>query len=406
MMQFKNKYIVPILLLALCFTACMEEPIEVEPQESFMKVFNHERYATGAYALGVTPLLDSGYFFVNRRPIANSKFGWGGNIMRTNSLGQILWEANIPDTYENVLEQPLELSDGRTFVVGMHTTSLATVFLMADPASGQTTEAATFAEFIYPLAATVTADNHFLLQYYNHRNYTTGLAKIDSNFEIVWGQEYRLSEDVITQNPIVSGHLNWGKRLPFFVEETADGNIVLNGLYNFSFALLFIDGTNGQRINEILGGQRYDAGIMDAEVLEGGHMAATVFEIGKQSIVPSAIINDIGQASDLVAMPYLGLDFRSESEVEALEVDGQKVFVFAFTNYTGGITVLVVDQETQEILVEKQFGEGQAYELADMAATADNGIIMLARTTMASKFQTTALIKVSERELTKEKEEE
>ena len=233
-----------IILAAGLLTVCVScyEKEDYMPEESFIKIFNDQRFESSFIPMDLVQAGEDGYF------ILSASGAWNTYILRVDAEGNFMWDFFLDDSYVNPVKG-LYYQDGIFYFFCMDYISLSTYRMKADDISQHAEVDHTYGDIIYPLH-TSRVDNGYLVLSYNREDYSTRLSRLNDQFNVVWHKDYEVEQDV--EEPII-GHLaRIGTRQPFFTGQ-AGNRYFFNGFYNFSMSLLFVAASDGSQTGVING---------------------------------------------------------------------------------------------------------------------------------------------------------
>ncbi|MEH0156707.1 hypothetical protein V6R21_21435 [Limibacter armeniacum] len=391
-----------LLLLVISFSNCTEEQEVPLPEDRFLKVFQRAT-DTPVFPIAHAQTADNGYLILARvsprstssSPDETISSFYGGYLLKTNASGEMEWEKFLPQQYVNPVGKILINGSDANFIC-MDAASLGTYILSVDLLSGDLTTNQYFSDYQYPLATTLTTDGGIVLQHYNRTNRSTRIVKMNANGQEVWSEDMSVEEDV--EDALFSQLVGNTDILPFFVEE-ANGMYLVNGFYNFSFSLMFVNAADGVRKGSVIG-NRLSSGIRSAIEVSGDEFAIAVFDPLETNISPSINIATV-QDNSIASLETSRLPEISNSQVAICKttLQGKDVICYAVTTNSQQVKLLIFDPESQTLLGEQYYGEGYDFNVQDIATTEDGGISILASTYAMGRFNSPVLIKMSKEDL-------
>jgi len=362
---------------------------EFAPAESFIRIYNNPSFETTYIPLDIVEAGSNGYFIVS----AYDK--WNTYILRVDSVGNFMWEYTLDENYVNPIEGAV-YKDGAFYFFCMDDLTLTTYLMKADDVSKTASVDRTYSDIIYPLHAS-SVDNGFLLESYNRETYSTRLTKLNDSFDESWHEEYEVEQDV---EEAIIGHLTRiGKRLPFFTGQ-AGNRYFLNGYYNYSLSLLWVNASGGT-LTGVINGFRDESVMSSALNLDGNTFALSRYSYGDNIIIPNIEINtsSIGISTELEGNihPEITPDAFIHSDV--LDLNGKKITMYATTTKAGEILLYAYDAATGVLAGTYHVGNINPYEAIRFLKTTDGGLAILGNTFVNGRFSRIALIKLSASQL-------
>ena len=377
----------------LALAGCSDS--EVAPSDNFVKIYNNELFDISYNPLDVKQTADGSYIILST---ANETDTY---LLRVNESGEFISDTIISTPYTNPLSA-LFLVNGEYHFFSMDNVTLSTYLLKVNISdSTQVPELVqSFPEIIYPLHASQVADGGFLIQSYNRDARRTTLTKLNASFNQSWQAGYDVLEDV--EASIISKFAGTGERsLPYFTGGSDDGSIYfLNGFYNFSFSLLFVNGSNGDLLGT-LNGLREETGVSAAVHLTGDQFALSRFSFEENYILPTGTINiqanefsgEAGGNEFPEMLPY------ARVIVKKLQVNGNEVIIYGTETKSKQIAIYVYDAIDGSLINTKYFGNTNPYEFGNFSLTDDGGLAIVGRTFVAGRFPRVVFFKMSQEEV-------
>ena len=377
-----------VFVILSTFLSCESEE-EYVPESSFTKIYNDELFESSYIPMDIVQAGENGYF------ILSAYDAWNTYILRVDEYGEFMWDYKLEGNFVNPIKGLFFLEDQFYFFC-MDDLSLATYLMAASDQSKSAEIVRSYDDIIYPFHSSATNDG-FLLESYNRNSYSTRLSKLNADFGIVWEEEYEVNQDV--EESIISHLTRIGDRLPFFTGQ-AGNTYFLNGYYNYSMSLLFVNASDGKQTG-VINGFRAKSAISSAQYINGNSFALSRFDFGDNIIIPRVDINtsDIIISSDLDGneQPEMTPDAFVHSEI--INVNGQDITLYATSTKAGQILLYAFDTITGKLVGTHHLGRLNPYEAIDFVPTTDGGLAVLGNTFVDGRFSRITLIKLSEKEL-------
>lgn len=376
------------LVISTAFMSCGNEEDYV-PESSFIKIYNDQFFESSYIPMDIIEAGDKGYF------ILSAYNAWNTYILRVDEEGEFMWDYKLEENYVNPIKG-LYFMDSAFYFFCMDDLSLATYLMKSTDQSKSAEVDKTFGSIIYPLHSSAT-DDGFLLESYNRNSYSTRLSKLNSDFGFVWEEEYEVEQDV--EESIISHLTRIGDRLPIFTGQ-AGSKYFLNGYYNYSMSLLFVNASDGKQTG-VINGFRNKSAISSAQYINGNSFALSRFDFGDNIIIPRVDINtsDIIISSDLEGNEHPEMTPDAFVHSEIINVNGQDITLYATSTKAGQILLYAYDAISGKLVGTHHLGRLNPYEAIDFVTTSDGGLAVLGNTFVNGRFSRITLIKLSEKEL-------
>ncbi len=377
-----------LIIVSLYLFSCGNEE-EYVPENSFIKIYNDEYFNSSYEPMDIVQAGENGYF------ILSAYDSWSTYILRIDAEGAFMWDYQLEETYVNPI-QGLYYQDSAFYFFCMDNLSLGTYLMKASDRSQAAEVERNLGSIIYPLASS-KVDDGYLLESYNRESYSTRLTKLNGDFGEVWHEEYSVEQDV--EEFIISHLTRIGNRLPFFTGQ-AGNRYFLNGYYNYSMSLLFVNAANGSQTG-VINGFRDKSSISSTKYIDGNSFALSRFDHGENFIIPKIDINtsDTGISSDLSGNEHPEMTPNAFVYSEIINVNGKDVTMFATSTKGGQILLYAYDPINGTLIGTHHLGRLNPYQAIDFESTSDGGLAILGNTYVNGRFSRIALIKLSEKQL-------
>jgi len=381
------KSIITFLTIPILFSCGNEE--DFVPDASFIKIYNDESFESSYIPMDIVQAGEHGYF------ILSAYNSWNTYILRVDEEGEFMWDYKLEENYVNPI-RGLYYQDSAFYFFCMDDLSLAAVLMKSTDQSKSAAVERTYGNTIYPLHSSAVSDG-FLLESYNRESYSTRLTKLDANFGEQWNEEYSVEQDV--EESIISHLTRIGDRLPFFSGE-AGNKYFLNGYYNYSLSMLFVNTGDGTQTG-VINGFRNKSAISSAKYLDGNSFALSRFDFGDNFIIPKIDINTSGTgiSSDLEGNIHPEMVANAFVYNEIIDVNGKEITMYATSTKGGQILLYAYDAINGTLVGTHHLGRINPYEAIDFVVTTDGGLTVLGNTHVNGRFSRITLIKLSEQEL-------
>ena len=377
-----------LLVFGLIFSGCKDK---YKPEESFIKVYNDNNGNKSFFPLSIQRTSDEGYL------ILSAYNGWNIHLLKTDKVGDLLWEFDVPSKYVNAVPNMIE-RNGSLYFVCMDAVGLFTYIMEVDENGKQAKEVQEFPQILYP---TYVFDNEsaVYIQNYERTLYKTGVYELNSGMDqILKSGSVEIFTDV--EDKIVD-HLNYtGKRFPFFISVTPEKNyIVMSGFNNYSFSTVFMDANLG--FAGVYNGAAYDGGLNAILPLGGNKFSLARFSFSNLYYNPDATLipTTIDIAESIPAQGKAELDPQSPVLIRKISINSRDYVVYLATTKGNQILLNFYEKGSSELKGSKYLGQSVPLIGCDLSKTPDGGLMILARVTVMGSFYRIATIKLNEEEL-------
>lgn len=377
-----------LLAFWLVFLSCKKE---FEPEESFIKVYNDNNGNRNYFPLSIQRTNDNGYLTLS------AYNGWKIHLLKTDAVGDMLWEFDLPSKYVNAVPNLIE-RNGNLYFVCMDAVGLFTYVMQVDENGKNAVEFQQFTDLKYPLYAADAGDAVYI-QNYIRSSFRTGIYKISSTLDQIENSgNVQIFTDV--EDKIVD-HLSYtGKRFPFFVSVTPEKDyVVLSGFNNYSFSTVFMDANLD--FSGVYNGAAFDGGMNAILPLGANKYSLARFSFANQYFNPNAALSPttIDIAESIPATGKVEIDASSPILIKNISINSSDYSVYLSTTKSNQLLLSLYEKGTSVLKGSKYLGESVPLKAADFHQTQDGGLIILTRVTLMGSFNRIATIKVKKEEL-------
>lgn len=388
-MLHKIKFkLILFLAVGILFSACKEK---FKPEESFIKVYDDKDGNRDYFPLSMQSTNDGGYL------ILSAFNGWNIHLLKTDKLGNLVWEFDLPAKYVNAIPNLIQ-RNGSFYFVCMDAVGLFTYVMQIDENGKQAFEVQQFQEIQYP---TYVFDNGsaVYIQNYKRTSFQTGIFELNSEMsQIQQAGSVQIFTDV--EDKIVD-HLNYtGKRFPFFVSVTPEKDyIVLSGFNNYSFSTVFLDAN--LNFAGVYNGAAFDGGLNAILPLGGNRFSIARFSFSNLFVNPTIALdpNTIDIAESIPAQGIAELDAQKPILIKNIFVNGSTYIVYLASTKSNQFVLRFYQKGSSELKASKYIGQSVPLTACDFSKTKDEGLLILARTPVLGSFNRIAAIKLSKTDL-------
>ncbi|MEA2041255.1 MAG: hypothetical protein U9N85_01715 [Bacteroidota bacterium] len=369
---------------------------DVEPNFEFTKVISNLDFDSDFYAHDIKQTSDGGFIILASVYNNDNTYIWTTpHIIKIDSMGNMVGERAVESPYVNPVGNMIQTSGGLYFAC-MNETSLETHLLKINETTAEITPEISYTNISYPLAVSQNSDNSFLIQGYNIYARTTSLSEINADMTIAQSNTFSLYEDA---EEIVINHLTKrGKQYPFFTGEAGD-YYYFNGLYNYSFSLVFVNKTD-LSYQGVMNGFRYSGAVSSLSNISTGNYAFSTFFEGNNYFFPAGEINETAVSSienlDGDIMPNIQTD--ANVITKSVTINGTDMTVIASNTNDNQIILMFFDQ-SGSLLNTKKIMDNHRIEISQLIQTNDDSIVIVGRTFAAGQFSRVFVSKISVEDL-------
>jgi hypothetical protein len=384
-----------IIFLAVMAMSCANESDPVSDQARFTKIYDNNRFNASYEPLDVIHTTDGGYLVLGTRRLQDSNFR-GIYLMRTDKFGAFVAESE-PDVDLVSPIGPILNVGGKHYFFAMTTIGLQSQ--LVELGEDATIGAAVNAGGSYPSAAAVDGENLLLLNYdIDNKESVLSLMKTDGS--TIKRRAFSVGAGDAVDEPIINHFLRTGRALPFQVGTLSAGKYFFNGFYNYTLSVVITD-LNSDTPQGVIQGQQDDGGINRLEVSANGKYAISRFNFDDHYFLPSTPlpVNGISSSMDLGGYSLPELADETPVAIFSATINARPILIYGGNTKGKQIGLYGYDPTTGSFLGTRYVGFSNTFEIADLAATADGGIIVCGTTYLAGRFPRFCLFKLPATEL-------
>lgn len=382
-------FLVIFLGMGIGLSSCKKK---TKPEEvPFIKIYDDQNGNKHFHPLGITTSpANDGYL------VMSAYDGWRIHLMKVDNTGEFMWNYELPSNYVNAVPNLIK-SNGQIYLVCMDAVGLFTYVLKIDENNHSTTEVSSFTDILYPTYA-YNSGQAVYIQNYNRLSMQTGIHKLTPDMvSVTQSTDLDIFTDV--EDRIVEHITFTGKRIPFFVSSTPENNyIVMNGFYNYSFSLIFLD----QNLNfaGVYNGAGFNGGLVAISPSGGNQFSLARFSYDNLYYNASATLtpSTIDITESIPAQGQSELDAEKPVLIKDLTIDG--IHYKAFLSSTRSNQLLLTLYHLGGSLAGKKYlGKNIPLTPSDFIQTEDSGLNILVQAKIMGSFDRIALIKLSKEQM-------
>ncbi len=386
----KNSTIYFLGLIILFMISCKEEEPEIQPDESFLKIYNNEGFETVYTPIDFVQSADSSYFILGSYDYKNTY------VLKTDKFGKYLWDFEMDENYVNPIPGVFEANSNYYFFC-MDELSLQTLLFQVSDSSSAPQLVQTFGRS-FPLHASQNSQGETLLLSYDYDEQASRLDIINANFGLVEGNTYPVQDDYLEY---IDGHINrTGTRLPFFTGES-DGRYFFNGFSNYTLSVHFVNKNDFSQTGVISGFQEGDEAVSGLLNISGNNYLLSRYSFNENFIIPNSAINENSTmtSTDFTGNDHPEITQRAFFHHALLDVNGTSVIASATSTKSGQAILYFYNSNSGELLGSKRLGYNNPYESVKIVQSLDGGLTILGNTYITGRFSRIYLYKLSQQDV-------
>ena len=381
-------FLVPMIIgLGLTFSGCKKAKPEEVP---FIKIYDDQDGNKHFHPLSIsTSASNDGYI------IMSAYDGWRIHLMKIDNAGEFVWNYELPANYVNAVPNLIK-SNGQNYLVCMDAVGLFTYVLKVDETSQSIAQVSTFTDVLYPTYAYNSGQNVYI-QNYNRLSMQTGIHKLPLDMSsITQSADLNIFTDV--EERVVEHITFTGKRMPFFISSTPENNfIVMNGFYNYSFSLIFLD----QNLNfaGVYNGAGFNGGLAAISPSGGNTFSLARFSYDNLYYNSNATLNPttIDITESISAQGNSELDAQKPVLIKDLSIGGSSYKAFLSSTRSNQLLLSLYSGGT--LAGKKYLGKNIPVTASDFIQNEAGEVHILVRAKIMGSFDRIAIMKLSKEQL-------
>ena len=381
------------LILLVAFTSCEISDNDVEPAESFFRIYDNNQFGASFIPIDVIQTSSEGYLILSGTRLETSDFV-GVNIIRTDDAGNYLDQQTLAPNFVHPVANWIDI-DSTYYFFCMDGGTLQTQLFSMD--AGGNLTGPTVVGVTMPQHASLDGQE-FILSSYDNENRATLLSTVAVDGSISASASFPIGDGEGVEEPVIDHYTRTGRQYPFTTGRLDNGTYYFNGFFNFTLSLVFTDLANATGVVQ---GQQENGGFSALMPLSGSQFAAARFNFGDNFILPTTALSTTGLTSsvDLEGNPMLELVPDARVYIERMTVDERAGIIFASTTKNGQVILIIYDESDGSWLGTDYLGFSNPFEVRAIHQTTDGGLSVLAETSVVGRFPRASLFKLSAKEL-------
>lgn len=381
-------FCVIFLGLAFSFAGCKKDS---KPEDSFIKIYDDQNGNKHFHPLSITTAANNDGYIV-----MSAYDGWRIHLMKIDNTGEFVWNYELPANYVNAVPNLIK-SNGQNYLICMDAVGLFTYVLKIDENNHNTTEVSNFTDILYPTYA-YNSGSAIYIQNYNRLSMQTGIHKLSSDMvSVTQSADLDIFTDV--EERIVN-HITFdGKRMPFFISSTPEQNyIVMNGFYNYSFSLIFLD----QNLNfaGVYNGAGFNGGLAAISPSGGSQFSLARFSYDNLYYNASATLTPttIDITESIPAQGQSELDAEKPVLIKDLSIGGSQYKAYLSSTRSNQL-LLSIYSPSGSLAGKKYLGKNIPLTACDFIQTEDSGLSVLVQAKIMGSFDRIGIMKLSKEQM-------
>lgn len=401
--MLKKIYSLFLAILGACLLiTCAEDTNPQFEIDKFTSIFDQNNFDAAFSPVDIQQTADGGYVIVSERKLPDTRLT-GIYLLKVDKRGNFEKELEVGDTLINPVGKLARIGDKFYFFCMETTVSTgapAAVKLASFSAALDDFSAVAVEGLTYPGAASLTAQNQFVLLSYNNDAKESVITLVSPDGSTGASKGFTVGVGDKSEEPIMNHYLKLGRQFPFEAGVVSGNICYFNGFYDYTFSLVFTDLSADEPIG-IVQGQDDDGGFGAVVPLGAGKFAASRFNFGANFFLLNPAIDVTGISSSTGLEGYTLPELIPDAKVRILSatINDKKVLIYASDTQSRQIGLYFYDQATGAFLSSRYLGFSNPFEISNLIQTEDGGLAVCGTTYLAGRFPRICLFKLSKQDM-------
>ncbi len=388
----KNILTYIILLSSFALILSCKEEEEIQPDESFLKIYNDETFENVFTPVDFVQGSDSSYFILGSYDINNAY------VMKVDKEGNFEWDFKLNEEDVNPIPGIVEKNNTYYFFCMDELTLNTKLYRVSDSSSSPQLQNSYNISF--PLCASKTSSGGMIMLSYDFDNQESRLNEFDANFNLTNADAdgFPVMEDFLE---LIDGHINGtGNKMPFFTGES-DSRYYFNGYSDYTLSIHFLDKNTYGLTGKINGFQKGEEAVSGLLNIGSNEYFLTRYSYNENFIIPSEPINEgnIFTSTDFPGNDHPEITQRAFFDMKEINVNGTPSVVVGTTTKTNQIILYFYNPNSGELQGSRRLGFNNPYSLVKVIQSLDGGLAILGNTYVTGRFSRISIYKISQKEL-------
>jgi hypothetical protein len=395
-----KKYLYSLIVLACAASvlfSCSEETSPAREADAFTSVFDDNRFNAAYSPIDVQQTPDGGYIILGELQTDSATYsGTVIYLLKADKFGNYVHHVELADSLESPVNRLMTIGSKYYFFCRNSGFKGATLVEMDADIASVTTYAVNGQT--YPAAAALVND-HFVMVGYNNEDLETTIAEVSATGTTIRSKGYSIGVGEGVEIPVMNHYLRTGRQLPFDVGQVPNGSYFFNGFYNYTFSLVF---TNfGDDPTGVYQGQHDGGGVSAITPLGGANFAISLFNYGDNYLAPRKplVTNQIQSSVELGGYALPELVPNTKVRILRTTINDKAVVIYGSDTKAKQIGLYFYDEASGLLLGSRYLGFSNPFEIANLIATEDGGLVVCGTTYLAGRFPRICLFKLSKDDL-------
>lgn len=384
------------LILLMLLSGCGIDQKDIQPEQEFIKIYNHPDEQLAYYPESLLELEDGGFLFLAAVKDESAEIEYPtASLVRTSATGKMVWSRS----YDWLAPAPRLIRSGNGFGFVAMDQQFEAHAVMVDVAGGDITAAHPL-EVTMPLVAYQDQDEKLLVLGYDFVSRSSWIARFSDNFILERSVQLPVNTDL---EYLIQRHLNrTGQDFPFFMgsyDYTGESGYYVNCFYNYTLRAMFLDHSSLGATGDIYSFQT-EEGISSLIHQSENRFGLTSYYEGNNYMISGAAIDVHASQNikDLPGSPLYELTQKAAVRAQNISVDGTAYTLMVSQTHSNALVCYQFLSDTDSLVSTHHVTFDERVEVADFIQTEDGGVTILASNHILGKYRRPVLVKMREEE--------
>lgn len=384
--------------IIIIFSGCEVKQKDIQPENEFIKIYNHPDKEIAYHPAGIVELPDGGYLILSGVKVDTSVIEFPhANLIKTNSTGEVEW------TRDYDLYAPSPTLFQRSGSVGFVAMDLqlnayaVEINISNGDVAGQHNLLLTM-----PLYSYVDRQNNLLVLGYDFITRSSWISLFDGSFGLQRSIKLNVNTDLENQ---VQKHMNKsGEQFPFFIGEWTEGSqsgYYVNCFYNYTIRAVYLESAGLTMMGNIYSFQT-EAAVSSLVQRTGNRYALTRFYSNSNYLLGDVKV-DISTSqnfNDVTGEMLHELVHDAKVLSRRIAIGETSYLIFASQTNSNSMVTYQHAAEVDSLIATHYHQFNERVEVGDMIQTSDEGVALLGKIYILGKYQRPVLVKLPVRTFT------
>ncbi len=373
--------------------SCQEE--STVSDEGFLRVLDDRNIDVSYRPVGITETSEGNFVLLTQQHQTGQTFPLA-TVLLLDERGDFISAASLDTESGEPIGDLMQIGVNNYFFA-MRSTDYQCLLSTVDE-QGTITSTVEVTGLTFPLGASVINDQ-FILQTYDAVNFNTVLSLVNENGAVVNSASYTIGAGNDAQQRILDHFFEDGEELPFFTGASALGNYYFNGIYNFTFSLVFSD--LGADPTGVVQGQGDFGGISSFLSINTSSSALAGFQYADNFYQSNANVSETGISSsiDFFDSDVAELSIKASSELAIISIGGTNYLILGSETESRQVVLYFFELTSNELRAVEYIGYVNPFTFADLYITSENELIVTGSFYANGRFERPFVKKFSVEEL-------